>query len=73
MTETLAIAQFTSKTVQCPSCAGSSLYAASNAFRPFCSERCKLSDLGAWASEQFVMPTVLSAEALPENAADSLF
>jgi hypothetical protein len=26
---------------------------AGNRFRPFCSERCKLIDLGAWASEQY--------------------
>jgi endogenous inhibitor of DNA gyrase (YacG/DUF329 family) len=24
-----------------------------NSFRPFCSERCKLIDLGGWASEQY--------------------
>ena len=24
-----------------------------NAFRPFCSERCKTIDLGAWATEQY--------------------
>lgn len=45
------------KTVVCPSCGGPSLYAPSNRFRPFCSERCKQIDLGAWASEQFRVPT----------------
>lgn len=44
------------KWVTCPRCGGQSLYAASNAFRPFCSERCKKIDFGAWASEQFAMP-----------------
>jgi uncharacterized protein len=39
--------------VKCPACGGKSLYAPSNAFRPFCSERCKDHDLGAWANEQF--------------------
>jgi hypothetical protein len=29
---------------------------AASAFRPFCSERCKTIDLGAWASESFRMP-----------------
>lgn len=24
-----------------------------NPFRPFCSERCKLADLGKWASEEY--------------------
>ena len=32
-----------------------------NAYRPFCSERCKLIDLGAWADEQHALP------ALPET------
>ncbi len=41
------------KIVRCPSCGGPSVYAGSNGFRPFCSERCKLQDLGAWASEAF--------------------
>jgi endogenous inhibitor of DNA gyrase (YacG/DUF329 family) len=27
-------------------------------FRPFCSERCKKIDLGAWASEQFAVPAI---------------
>lgn len=44
------------KHVTCPTCGGVSVYAPSNPFRPFCSERCKQIDLGAWASEQFTMP-----------------
>jgi endogenous inhibitor of DNA gyrase (YacG/DUF329 family) len=39
--------------VRCPSCGGPSVYSPENAFRPFCSERCKGADLGAWASEEF--------------------
>ena len=27
-----------------------------NPFRPFCSERCKLIDLGAWASGEYKLP-----------------
>jgi endogenous inhibitor of DNA gyrase (YacG/DUF329 family) len=42
-----------SRTVRCPACSGPSLYAPENRFRPFCCERCKLHDLGAWASESF--------------------
>jgi endogenous inhibitor of DNA gyrase (YacG/DUF329 family) len=51
------------RTVTCPSCGGPSLYAPSNAFRPFCGERCKNIDLGAWASESFRVPS----EAPPED------
>jgi uncharacterized protein len=39
--------------VRCPGCGGESVYAVSNPFRPFCSERCRLADLGAWASEGY--------------------
>ena len=28
-----------------------------NPWRPFCSERCKTSDLGAWADEKYTIPT----------------
>jgi|GEM_PF-111386 len=41
------------KLVVCPACGGPSVYASSNLFRPFCSERCKSIDLGAWANEDF--------------------
>lgn len=42
--------------VRCPACGGKSVYGPTNAFRPFCSERCKNMDLGAWASERFRVP-----------------
>ncbi|MDT3663058.1 MAG: DNA gyrase inhibitor YacG [Anaerobiospirillum sp.] len=38
--------------VTCPTCKKRIPYDRSNPFRPFCSERCKLIDLGAWASEE---------------------
>lgn len=40
-------------TVTCPSCKKASRYAPDNAWRPFCSQRCRTADLGAWASEQY--------------------
>lgn len=39
--------------VRCPACGGASVYAGTNPFRPFCSERCKNHDFGAWASEAY--------------------
>jgi uncharacterized protein len=51
------------KIVRCPQCNGDSLYSSGNPFRPFCSERCKNLDFGAWASESFRVPT----EAPPES------
>ena len=50
------------KVVVCPACKGPSLYAPTNAFRPFCSERCKNIDFGAWASESFRMPVETSPD-----------
>ena len=44
------------KVVKCPTCGGDSIYAASNPYRPFCCERCKNIDLGAWANENFRVP-----------------
>ena len=44
------------KVVKCPTCGGDSVYAASNPYRPFCCERCKNIDLGAWANENFRVP-----------------
>ncbi|MGN1056353.1 MAG: DNA gyrase inhibitor YacG, partial [Comamonas sp.] len=46
----------TPPTVQCPTCGGPSLFAPSNSSRPFCSQRCKAIDLGAWAAEEFRVP-----------------
>ena len=42
--------------VRCPQCGGESRWSPENKFRPFCSERCKLIDLGAWASETYRVP-----------------
>ncbi|MBV0933005.1 DNA gyrase inhibitor YacG [Marinobacterium weihaiense] len=43
----------TDKTVKCPQCGEPARYAADNKWRPFCSERCRLIDLGEWASESY--------------------
>ena len=37
--------------VKCPECGEQAEYSEKNKFRPFCSRRCQLLDLGAWASE----------------------
>ncbi|OIQ99363.1 DNA gyrase inhibitor YacG [mine drainage metagenome] len=57
--------------VACPNCSKLSEFAPSNAFRPFCSERCKLIDLGLWASEQYAIPENAKHDDLSnENAND---
>lgn len=45
------------RTVTCPTCGGRSIFSPANRFRPFCSERCKLIDIGAWANETFRVPS----------------
>lgn len=40
------------KSISCPQCGKKNTWLAENKFRPFCSERCKLIDLGAWADEK---------------------
>ncbi|MDM1485601.1 DNA gyrase inhibitor YacG [Acinetobacter towneri] len=40
----------------CPRCGKPSQWE-NNLFRPFCSERCKLIDLGAWANDEYRLPT----------------
>ncbi|MFX1679662.1 DNA gyrase inhibitor YacG [Mitsuaria sp. CC2] len=39
--------------VPCPTCGGDSLFAPTNIWRPFCSERCRQIDLGHWSDESF--------------------
>ncbi len=38
--------------VNCPTCQAEVLWQPSSLYRPFCSERCKLIDLGEWADEE---------------------
>ena len=42
--------------VRCPQCGKSSEYSPRNSFRPFCSERCRLIDLGDWAEGRYAVP-----------------
>ena len=42
----------TSTVVECPTCKAPVEWGEQSPYRPFCSERCKLIDLGAWASEE---------------------
>lgn len=39
--------------VACPHCGREMNWDTNNRFRPFCSERCKLVDLGKWANEEY--------------------
>jgi len=39
--------------VSCPRCGAQVAWSTENPYRPFCSERCKLIDLGDWAMEKY--------------------
>ena len=51
--------------VRCPNCKNLVEYK-DNPFRPFCSERCQLIDLGAWASGDHA----IAADHSPESEED---
>jgi endogenous inhibitor of DNA gyrase (YacG/DUF329 family) len=48
--------------VNCPTCGKTIEWSSENRFRPFCSERCKLIDLGQWATEAYRIPTAENEE-----------
>ena len=45
----------------CPTCRTPTAWAG-NPWKPFCSERCRTRDLGAWASEHYTIPDRPEAE-----------
>lgn len=53
--------------VSCPHCKGSSVFAQSNPYRPFCSAHCKGLDFGAWADESFRVPEGDDSQSLTES------
>ncbi|MCB1692174.1 MAG: DNA gyrase inhibitor YacG [Pseudomonadales bacterium] len=42
--------------VKCPTCQKDVRWTSDNIYRPFCSERCRLIDLGEWASGNRYIP-----------------
>ena len=59
--------------VRCPTCDRVVEWSAGSPWRPFCSERCKLIDLGAWASEQRSIPgNEAEAEEKPKTQDEEL-
>lgn len=43
-------------TVNCPTCGKPVIWNETSPFRPFCSKRCQLIDLGEWAAEENASP-----------------
>ncbi|HBY64265.1 MAG TPA: DNA gyrase inhibitor YacG [Solibacterales bacterium] len=54
--------------IRCPICKKEAPL--TGAYAPFCSERCKLIDLGNWASEKYVITTPAKPEDLEREDAD---
>lgn len=44
--------------VKCPTCQTPVIWSMENKYRPFCSQRCKLIDLGGWAEERYGVEAV---------------
>ena len=42
--------------VKCPTCKRQVEWSQESVYRPFCSDRCRLIDLGAWLTEQHKIP-----------------
>lgn len=43
--------------IKCPTCDKAVAWISSNKFRPFCSDRCRLIDLGEWADGNRAIPS----------------
>jgi endogenous inhibitor of DNA gyrase (YacG/DUF329 family) len=58
------------RVVACPQCRRPVEWVPASRWRPFCSERCKMIDLGAWASEAYRVPVTEAPDDEPSIPAD---
>ncbi|MFT6791352.1 MAG: endogenous inhibitor of DNA gyrase (YacG/DUF329 family) [Cellvibrionaceae bacterium] len=58
------------KKLPCPTCRATVLWNDDFPYRPFCSHRCQLIDLGEWANESYRIPAIGSD---PEKSDDESF
>jgi hypothetical protein len=56
MTDAAAPESTQPRIVLCPTCRKRVKWTSANPYRPFCSDRCRLIDLGAWAGEEHRIP-----------------
>lgn len=59
------------KFIKCPECGKTTEYSSVNEYRPFCSERCKLIDLGEWIEGRYSIESEENdhmSESLPEES-----
>jgi hypothetical protein len=59
--------------VKCPTCRRDVEWSPASQYRPFCSDRCRLIDLGEWLSEQRRIPDESAAQdsVHPDSAEES--
>ncbi len=55
---------------RCPNCGKPAKATPENRWRPFCSERCKLIDLGEWFREEHRIPDDTNAPPVPPDEDD---
>jgi endogenous inhibitor of DNA gyrase (YacG/DUF329 family) len=55
--------------VKCPTCRKPVVWQG-NPYRPFCSERCRLIDVGAWANESYRIPGEHVTDTVVEHKED---
>ncbi|HDR1021576.1 TPA: DNA gyrase inhibitor YacG [Pasteurella multocida] len=56
--------------VPCPICKKAVIWSNESPYRPFCSKRCQLIDLGEWASEEKAIPCETADFAMSEENED---
>jgi len=57
--------------VSCPTCGAPVEFTPASRWRPFCSQRCRMIDLGAWASESYRIPVASSPDAELDSERES--
>lgn len=58
------------RVVNCPQCGSPVPWTRESRYRPFCSERCKMIDLGAWAAEKYRVPVVEEDDDAPDDGGE---
>lgn len=58
------------RVVNCPQCGTTVVWEPANRHRPFCSERCRMIDLGAWATESYRIPVAEDEDAFDDRPGD---
>ena len=59
--------------VKCPTCKTEVVWRAESKYRPFCSERCRVIDLGGWADGSNAIPGKSMEEEMMSEQLDAAF